>query len=149
VVLNCYTCKLPFTPTGWNPARLTAICPQSCCGRHLHVGEVAERAYGPHVGKQVKDLLAGLQRVCAKSRRDTDLTDLVDLTAKRLEAIFKAAEAEADTMNVRPDVHAGRGARLPVHRTGPKQLRVIPAPPVIDICSAKLLRTWRVRHVPR
>ena len=87
MLVNCYSCQLRFTLTGWNPFRQTAICP--VCGTHVRLAAAAKHAYGERVGNEVARILDALARV--KTRGKDDHTYLADAAAARLKAIMAAA----------------------------------------------------------
>lgn len=90
MILTCYACHNSSVITGWNPLRQTVTCLTPSCGRSVYVGEAAERMYGPKVGKDVKDIIAGLSRVAGRGK--DSLAYLVDITASRIEAVMSATE---------------------------------------------------------
>ncbi len=93
MVLTCYHCHLPFTPTLWNPFRVTLTCPQLCCGRAVYLGEAVEGMYGKRVGKLVSGMIQGLERVGHHGREN--LTPLAELTRLRVEKVLADAERDA------------------------------------------------------
>ena len=89
MTITCYACHKSFVVYGWNPTRQTAVCVTPSCGRHVHVGEAAERKYGEIVGRQVRKILEQLERL--KGARES-VAHLVDLAAARIEALLDVAE---------------------------------------------------------
>ena len=83
----CYNCHQSRIITGWNLTHQTVVCPT--CGRHGHVGEMAERAYGSRVGSEVKKILEGVGRL---GRGREPLGEIIDAAARRISVILSVAE---------------------------------------------------------
>jgi len=138
MILTCYGCHQPFTVTGWNPARITAPCPQPGCGRLVHPGLAAERTYGQKTGDQVRKLLAPLPDL----NTHRDHTALIALTSFSIERIFNDAEN-------------ARQARLTAVLTTPAMVKAkvkLHAPTTVnlDVCAVaeKLQRKLRKEKRP-